>query len=147
MPSTSSKEERLEKLKELLEDDPEEVKGVARAEGDTRGIIPWHDASTVTTGGVSYLKGDPSKVEFTPPEPVRKRTPQERVESLTRRLLDQMEQSMIAFGEVRIPTEILDEIRLEYAAAGKFKEASEVTVEQVRQVAAKYLQEAENKEK
>lgn len=121
---------------------------MAASDHHGRGFVRWQDASTVTVDGQSTLKSDPRQVELgSDLPPIIKRTPQQRVESLTRRLLDHMEDSFKAFGEPRIPQELLDEIKTEYWKAGRGDEAHNVNIETVRAIAAKFLQEAEMKEK
>lgn len=144
--SGKTKEERYEELLSKLKKNPAEFKGfVAAAEDEARRLVHWKQATTDREG---RIKSAPEKVQFdfTPP-PIVKRDPHDRVEALTKRLLDHMEATYVAYGEPNIPEELLDEIKREYALNGKINEAADVTVENIKAMAAAYLQEAENRSK
>jgi hypothetical protein len=64
-------------------------------------------------------------------DPIRKRTPQERVNSL----MEKVGRGMQATGVGVLPDSIIEEIRLEY----KWQEGKEVSAEMVRAILAKYL--------
>lgn len=143
--SNKTKEERYEELLSKLKKNPREFKGfVAAAEEEARRLVHWKNATTDRDGS---LKSNPEQVQFdfTPP-PIVKRDPLARVESLTKRLLDHMEETYIAYGTPQIPEELLDEIKREYALNGKINEAADVTVENIKALCAAYLQAAERGE-
>jgi hypothetical protein len=121
---------------------------VAQASPDGKGFMRWDKASTITEDGVSYLKSDEQQVQFGfAPPPIVKRTPQQRVESLTKRLLAHMEETYAVYGEPRIPQELLDDIKQEYWKAGEPTKAQDVTVETLKTIATQMLQEAEMRQK
>jgi len=150
--SNSSEERRegLRRLVEQMERDPRMRRGyVARADADGKvGFVPWQKASTSGPVGQSRLKPErsaPREFDFTPP-PIVKRTPQARVESLTQRLLQQVEDSIRVYGEPRLPEEVLREIQVEYWKAGT-PEKFNYNIENLKVIARKFLEEAEMKNK
>lgn len=146
---SDKREARKEELLRKLQKNPAMRRGyVAKADQDGKGFLGWQKASTITENGVSYLKEEPSAntLGFSPP-PIIKRTAQQRVESLTQRLLAHMEETYRVYGEPRIPADLLESIKGEYWKAGAPHLAEEVTVETLRAIAAQALNEAELRQK
>jgi len=150
MGSASDKRQQLEELLKRMERDPLIKRGyVARADADGKvGFVPWQKATTKGKAGKSELKPVSSETHefaFTPP-PILKRTPQQRVESLTLRLMQQVEESIRVYGEPRLPEDVLREIQVEYWKAG-IPEKFDYSIENLKVIARKFLQEAELKNK
>lgn len=142
-----SKEERLEELKRKIIEDPKHHKGMFTAadlDGATR-MRHWRESSTRSRRGQTVLTGQkrtPIEFEFKP-QPIRKRTPQERVESLTRRLLDHLEETYKRTGTPELPADLLYQIKSEYWRVGDPVSASGVNVDTIRAIATKYMEMAE----
>lgn len=99
---------------------------------DTYKVVPPDSASMAFSG-----KPKSGTATFAPLEPIRKRTPQERVDSLMLRWIDDCKRAgtVPGLGDMAI-----NQIVSEAWKSGR----TEITAEVVREVAAHFLQQAEN---
>jgi hypothetical protein len=112
------------------------IKGyVAAAHGGSVGAV-HQDVSDY-----DYQRGQWKSQVFKMPEfektPIQKRTEEQRLDSMTHRLVAQYEQTGI------VPASILEDMRVEMAKAGRM----DITADVLRAVAAKYLNKVERKNK
>lgn len=143
-----SKEERLEELKRKVKENPEHLRGfytAADLNSEAR-FEHWKQSSTRRNarGETVFVGPGQEQVEFDfKPPPIVKRTPQERVESLTRRLLQHIEDTYKTTGTPSIPQDLLDTIKAEYWRIGDPVKAEGVSAETVRAIATEFLKRAE----
>jgi hypothetical protein len=100
-------------------------------------VVPWYDASLGDTFG-TLREPVTGQGTFEPLEPIKKRTPMERVDSLMLRFIDDCKKA----GTVPLMSD--DRISLIIGEAWRARR-SEITWDVVRKVAADFLQKAENK--
>jgi hypothetical protein len=107
----------------------------------TYGVVHWtHAGGAEDFGSVRKPRIAHDPAAFTKPEPIKKRTPMERVDSLMLRFIDDCKRAgtVPLMGDDRISLIIGEAWR-----AGR----SEITGEVIRKVAADFLQKAENKQR
>ena len=141
-----TKEERLEELKRNIKEEVQHHRGMFTAADLTSEarFEHWTKSSTRRNarGETVFRSPEKATMEFTPP-PIIKRTPQERVDSLTRRLLDHIEETYKLTGTPSIPQDLLDHIKAEYWKHGDPVKAEGVSVETVRAIATEFMKRAE----
>lgn len=142
-----TKEERLEELRHKIREDVPEYRGMyTAADLDSEARFEhWKKSSTRRNarGETVFANPETSTVQFEAPPTIVKRTPQQRVDSLTRRLLDHIEESYKLTGTPSIPQELLDHIKAEYWKHGDPVKAEGVSVETVRAIATEFMKKAE----
>jgi hypothetical protein len=146
-----TKEERLERLKRKIKENPERSKPGFFTAADLDGTVRrehWRKSMTRRNERGEMVFRDTAKrtAVFDPP-PIVKRTAQERVESLTKRLLQHIEDTYVRTGTPSIPQDLLDMIKAEYWAMGDPVKAEGVSAEAVRAIAAEFMKRAEREAK
>lgn len=109
----------------------------------TYGVVPWHEAggaenfgpqsSTVTQTGLRAPRM--GQGTFAPVDPIKKRTPMERVDSLMLRLVDDCKRT----GTIPL----VDDARIKLLVGEAWKAGKNLTAEDIRTVAANLLKRAE----
>jgi hypothetical protein len=120
------------KAKRLLKLEDRRVRGVGRStdRGDV-GRIPWTDATIVERDGEKYLRTPKVEAKGLDPAPIRKRTDQQRVESLARRFWDTVKDNP------KMARLVLQDIQTELWQSGR-----PITFEDLKETAVALLKKA-----
>lgn len=98
-------------------------------------VVPWYDASLGDTFGTMRAPVT-GEGQFAPLDPIKKRTPMERVDSLMLRFIDDCKKTGTVPG--------LEDARIKHILGESWKAGrNEITAEDVRKVAASFLEKAE----
>lgn len=101
----------------------------------TYGVVPWHQAGGGEKFGTLRSKPRGGEGVFAPIDPIRKRTPMERVDSLMLRLVDDCKRT----GTIPL----VDDARIKLLVGESWKAGKNLSAEDIRTVAANLLRRAE----
>lgn len=127
-----------EPILKKAQQDPRRFRGLVAASEGRRsrrtGLLPWQKSAVLGPFGQEQINPRKTKAKFPKPEPIVKRVPYARTESMARRLWD----------EVKIHPERMP-ILLKYLHETAWKEGLPVTFEQCQEAATELLEKAERK--
>jgi hypothetical protein len=102
----------------------------------TYGVVPWYEAASGAEFGTFRPDNRGGTGTFAPIDPIKKRTPMQRVDSLMLRFIDDCKKTGTVPG--------LDDARISHILGESWKAGrNEVTAEVIRRVAASFLAKAE----